>query len=125
MPRQSLAAVTSAIDSLLAGAVDPQSMPAGLYAKAWLKGQGLWTKVIDRVIPTENVRATLAAVASGRSVGTPGLLRMLEQAHAQHGKLPWARLFEPDAPFPPSYACNLERVSCGQQGPLGNIPKCN
>lgn len=44
---------------------DPQSVPAGLYAKAWLKGQGLWTKVIDRVIPTENVRAALAAVGSG------------------------------------------------------------
>ena len=37
----------------------------------------------------------LQAVVGGRSVGTPGLLRMLEQAHAQHGKLPWARLFEP------------------------------
>ena len=35
------------------------------------------------------------AVVGGRSVGTPGVLRMLAQAHAQHGKLPWARLFEP------------------------------
>lgn len=31
----------------------------------------------------------------GRSVGTPGVLRALEIAHRQHGKLPWARLFEP------------------------------
>ena len=36
-----------------------------------------------------------AAVVGGRSVGTPGVLRMLAQAHAQHGKLPWAQLFEP------------------------------
>ena len=36
-----------------------------------------------------------AAVVGGRSVGTPGVLRMLAQAHAQHGKLAWARLFEP------------------------------
>lgn len=36
-----------------------------------------------------------AAVQSGRSVGTPGVLRMLELAHRQHGQLPWARLFEP------------------------------
>ncbi len=36
-----------------------------------------------------------AAVVGGRSVGTPGVLRMLVQAHAQHGKLPWAKLFEP------------------------------
>jgi gamma-glutamyltranspeptidase / glutathione hydrolase len=35
------------------------------------------------------------AVVGGRSVGTPGVLRMLAQAHAQHGKLPWAKLFEP------------------------------
>jgi len=35
------------------------------------------------------------AVVGGRSVGTPGVLRMLETAHRQHGKLPWARLFEP------------------------------
>ncbi|MBB1631756.1 gamma-glutamyltransferase [Cupriavidus sp. UME77] len=31
----------------------------------------------------------------GRSVGTPGVLRALELAHRQHGKLPWAKLFEP------------------------------
>ena len=36
-----------------------------------------------------------AAVVGGRSVGTPGVLRMLAQAHAQHGKLPWTKLFEP------------------------------
>ncbi|NQU71957.1 MAG: gamma-glutamyltransferase [Rhodospirillales bacterium] len=35
------------------------------------------------------------AVIGGRSVGAPGVLRMLELAHGTHGKLPWARLFEP------------------------------
>jgi gamma-glutamyltranspeptidase/glutathione hydrolase len=34
------------------------------------------------------------AVDGGLSVGTPGLLRMLEQAHAAHGRLPWPALFE-------------------------------
>ena len=35
------------------------------------------------------------AVASGRSVGVPGAVAMLALAHRQHGKLPWARLFDP------------------------------
>jgi gamma-glutamyltranspeptidase / glutathione hydrolase len=35
------------------------------------------------------------AVVGGRSVGVPGTVRMLEMAHRQHGKLPWASLFEP------------------------------
>ncbi|WP_291993489.1 gamma-glutamyltransferase [Candidatus Accumulibacter sp. ACC003] len=35
------------------------------------------------------------AVVGGRAVGVPGTLRMLEMAHAEYGKLPWARLFEP------------------------------
>lgn len=35
------------------------------------------------------------AVVGGRSVGVPGLLRMLERAHRRHGRLPWARLFAP------------------------------
>jgi len=35
------------------------------------------------------------AQASGKSIGTPALIPMLKLAHAQHGKLPWAKLFDP------------------------------
>ncbi len=35
------------------------------------------------------------AAVGGLSVGVPGLLRMLEMAHREHGRLPWAKLFEP------------------------------
>lgn len=37
----------------------------------------------------------LEAALGGRAVGTPGVLAMLWKAHQAHGKLPWARLFEP------------------------------
>ncbi|PIL41180.1 gamma-glutamyltransferase [Massilia psychrophila] len=39
--------------------------------------------------------ARAAGVVGGRSVGAPGVLRMLEMAHRQHGKLAWKTLFEP------------------------------
>lgn len=35
------------------------------------------------------------AQASGKSIGAPALIPMLKLAHQQHGKLPWAKLFEP------------------------------
>lgn len=37
----------------------------------------------------------LDAVVGGRAVGVPGVMRMMEEAHRAHGKLPWADLFAP------------------------------
>ena len=44
---------------------DPKSVPAGVYAREYLTKLGLWNAVAPKVVPTENVRAALAAVESG------------------------------------------------------------
>ena len=44
---------------------DAKGVPAGIYAKEYLEKIGVWKEVKDRVVPTENVRAALAAVESG------------------------------------------------------------
>ena len=46
---------------------EPQTVPAGIYAKEWLQATGLWKKIIDKIVPTENVRACLAAVEAGNA----------------------------------------------------------
>jgi gamma-glutamyltranspeptidase / glutathione hydrolase len=35
------------------------------------------------------------AVVGGRSVGVPGTVKVLEMAHREYGRLPWAALFQP------------------------------
>lgn len=44
---------------------EPSSVPAGVYARAWLQKSGMWERIAPKVVPTENVRAALAAVESG------------------------------------------------------------
>jgi molybdate transport system substrate-binding protein len=44
---------------------EPQTVPAGIYAREYLQKLGLWDAVKEKVVPTENVRAALAAVESG------------------------------------------------------------
>jgi molybdate transport system substrate-binding protein len=44
---------------------DPAGVPAGAYAKAFLEKQNLWAELSRKIVPTENVRAALAAVESG------------------------------------------------------------
>ena len=43
---------------------NPETVPAGAYAKEWLIRRGLWSAVAPHLIPTDNVRAALAAVES-------------------------------------------------------------
>ncbi|MQY29095.1 gamma-glutamyltransferase family protein [Nocardia aurantia] len=48
-----------------------------------------WISDADRTVPQPNARA------SGRSIGVPGVLRLLGAAHDDHGKQPWKDLFDP------------------------------
>ncbi|MGE0657956.1 MAG: gamma-glutamyltransferase family protein, partial [Reyranellaceae bacterium] len=57
----------------------------------------------------------MTAVNGGQSVGVPGLLRLLELAHARHGRRPWNELFAPaialaenGTPVPPRLAGLLQ-----------------
>jgi len=46
---------------------ETQTVPAGIYAKAYLQKVELWSRISPKVVATENVRATLAAVESGNA----------------------------------------------------------
>jgi molybdate transport system substrate-binding protein len=44
---------------------EPRTVPAGIYARRFFEQQKLWTTVESKIVPTENVRAALAAVEAG------------------------------------------------------------
>jgi molybdate transport system substrate-binding protein len=44
---------------------DPKAVPAGVYAKRALECLHLWPGIKSKIVPTENVRAAMAAVESG------------------------------------------------------------
>jgi gamma-glutamyltranspeptidase / glutathione hydrolase len=104
----------SAADALVAvqtvlGLVEPQSSGIGGGAFA------LWYDAGTGEITTYDARETAPAAAGpdlflddngeplaffdavvgGRSVGVPGIPRLLEEMHARHGRLDWADLFAP------------------------------
>jgi molybdate transport system substrate-binding protein len=68
VPADSRAGVRAVADLLRVRRIalaDPESVPAGVYARTYLEAAGLWERVKDNVIPTLDVRAALAAVESG------------------------------------------------------------
>ena len=44
---------------------EPSSVPVGVYSSKYLADEGLWDKVKPKIVPVQDVRATLAAVESG------------------------------------------------------------
>jgi molybdate transport system substrate-binding protein len=70
VPADSPVAIGSAADLARPGIrrlslANPEVVPAGKYARAWLESRGAWREVEARVIPALDVRAALAAVAAG------------------------------------------------------------
>lgn len=46
---------------------EPETVPAGIYAKAFLQRARLWNDLKGKIVPTDNVRSALAAVASANA----------------------------------------------------------
>jgi gamma-glutamyltranspeptidase/glutathione hydrolase len=123
--REILRAGGSAVDAAIAtqlvlGLVEPQS--SGLGGGGFLLHYAAETRAVTSYDGRETAPATarpdrfagmefLDAVTDPRSVGVPGLVRMLDLAHGKHGKLPWMRLVEPalrlaENGFPVSFRLN-------------------
>lgn len=79
---------------------DPDTVPAGFYARHYLERNGLWTQLQDRLVFTPNVRAALALVerdevgaafvfaTDARTVTSePGLRTALTVDAAQHDRI--------------------------------------
>jgi gamma-glutamyltranspeptidase/glutathione hydrolase len=103
----------SAVDAAIAaqlvlGLVEPQSsgLGGGAFLLHWNKETSSLvtydgretapaTAKPDRFLADGKPMPFDKAVHSGLSIGTPGLVRLLKAVHEKHGKLAWARLFEP------------------------------
>jgi molybdate transport system substrate-binding protein len=70
VPKDSALRIASARDLAGKGVerlalAEPTSVPVGVYSKKFFERVGIWDALAPKVVPTENARATLAAVESG------------------------------------------------------------
>ncbi len=70
VPVDSKLAISSPKDLLKADVkkialAEPTSVPVGVYSSKYLTDEGLWDQVKPKVVPVQDVRATLASVESG------------------------------------------------------------
>ena len=112
--REILRAGGSAVDAAIAvqlvlNLVEPQSsgIGGGAFLLHWHEGERRLVTLDGRetapaaarperfIGPDGKPMPFMAAVVGGRSVGVPGLVRLLEDAHRRWGRLPWAALFAP------------------------------
>jgi molybdate transport system substrate-binding protein len=66
---------------------NPDAVPAGKYAKAWLEKLGIWEKIRERVVPATDVRAVLAEVEAGAT--DAGVVYRTDAAIAKKVKVAW------------------------------------
>lgn len=88
VPADSTASVASARDLARFETIalaDPQAVPAGVYAREWLSGLGLWDQLSPRVVPMLHVRAALAAVESGHAEA--GIVYRTDAAAASRSRI--------------------------------------
>lgn len=79
------------VEPLHVAMADPESVPAGRYARQALEHAGLWEQVAPKVVPTENVRQALALVERGEAdlgVVYASDARAAAQLHTQPLPLP-------------------------------------
>lgn len=112
--REILAAGGSAVDAAIAvqlvlTLVEPQSsgIGGGAYMLHWDKSEKLLEAYDGRETAPSGAtpelfldeageaRSFFDVIVTGQSIGVPGAVAMLYMAHQEHGRLPWARLFEP------------------------------
>ncbi|MEB8388707.1 molybdate ABC transporter substrate-binding protein [Rhodobacteraceae bacterium KMM 6894] len=67
LPDLSVEALLARLDGGRLAMGQTTSVPAGIYARAWLMKSGLWDGVQPALAETENVRAALALVALGEA----------------------------------------------------------
>jgi molybdate transport system substrate-binding protein len=70
VPADSKLALSSPKDLLKADVkrialAEPSSVPVGVYSSKYLTDEGLWDQVKPKIVPVQDVRATLASVESG------------------------------------------------------------
>jgi molybdate transport system substrate-binding protein len=70
VPGDSKLAISSPKDLLKAeikriALAEPSTVPVGVYSSKYLTDEGLWNQLKSKVVPVQDVRATLAAVESG------------------------------------------------------------
>jgi molybdate transport system substrate-binding protein len=94
---------------------DPQGVPAGVYAKAWLENLHLWQLVEPKVVPTENVRAALAAVASGNV--DAGVVYKTDAAISQQVRIAYEvpRAGGPDIRYPLALVKNSQQPEAAKR----------